>query len=345
MCFPNSCSLGFNAQFFSASWIQQDLGTRVIPSSTGVGLILDPSLVNIQCMYPTDAGTLGRDGNGCGPMIYDRNGGSQGAASYKKNPIKRYLARKYFTNYKNLNFGRETRWKDIDCLDFFDSPPIQPQRFWGFIGEDGNNATSVQYYSSEVLSNLNFAAIMGHDLCSVNALPEVNERPFPLYYDARSWAPEDFKEVIDLEMEFIHNKTTSGDWIWNELVLSLPVELSPLVQGVFYVNENYIGKRTKRREAARRQAKTFGDLPVFVLHNEKNWHGDVLECDGEEHDIALQEAVNTNSDYSKNEKSTPLNQKDAHDIMRIQTYLSNRGDERRHFEKLQASVTNYGSRQ
>jgi len=337
MCFPNSCSLGFGAQFFSASWIQKDLGPRVIPSSSGVGLILDPSLVNIQCLYPTDAGTLGRDGKGCGPMSSDRNGGSQGAASYNKNPIKRYMYRKFVTDYKNLNFGRDTKWEDIDCMEFFDLPSIEGGRLWGFIDEDGNNSTWVQNYSSPVLANLNVAAIMGHDLCSVDVLPE-SFVPFPIYYDAHSWAPEDFKELIELEMEFIHNQTTSVKlWVWNELVLSLPTELPPLVQGVFYVNENYTGERMKRREVARRQAKTFGDLPVFVLHNEENWHGDILECDGQEHDMTVEEALDSNSDhFSKTEKLTSLQHKNAHDIAKIQTYLRRkRRDELPIFDNMQ----------
>ncbi|CAJ1936021.1 unnamed protein product [Cylindrotheca closterium] len=324
MCFPSSCSFGFNAEFFSASWIQQDLGPRIIPSASGVGLILDPSLVDIQCIYPTDAGTLSRDKKGCGPMFFDPHGGSKGAASYKKHPIKRHLAQKFLTDYKNLNFGRNTRWEDIDCMEFFDLPPIQFQRLWGYTDEDGNNSTSVQYYQLAALSNENFAAIMGHDVCSVDLEPDVDRRQFPLYYDAKSWDPLDLKEVIDLEMGFIQNHTTSRDWIWNEFVISLPVELPPLVLGVFYVNESYTGKLHKRREAAQRQAKTFGDLPVFILHNEKNWDGDIFECDKNITEGELTKRTNTGHQSESRD--------DWQHIAMIQKHLASRRDLR--FEKM-----------
>eukprot|EP00526_Cylindrotheca_closterium_P000684 CAMPEP_0113632560 /NCGR_PEP_ID=MMETSP0017_2-20120614/16927_1 /TAXON_ID=2856 /ORGANISM="Cylindrotheca closterium" /LENGTH=377 /DNA_ID=CAMNT_0000543127 /DNA_START=13 /DNA_END=1143 /DNA_ORIENTATION=+ /assembly_acc=CAM_ASM_000147 len=333
MCFPNSCSFGFNAKFFSASWIQQDLGPRIIPSASGVGLILDPSLVDIQCLYPTDGGTLGRDQNGCGPTIYDRHGGSQGAASVNKNPVKKYFYRKYMTDYKNLNFGRKTQWEDIDCMEFFDLPPTELQRFWGF-GDNNNSSTSVQFYSSPDLFKTEFGAIVGHDLCSVGLEPDAGPQQFPLYYGAKSWDPQDLKEVIDLEMGFIQNQTTSGDMIWNEFVISLPVELPPLVLGVFYVNENYAGKRSKRREAAKRQAKTFGDLPVFVMHNEKYWHGDILECD---EDIAeeLTMTLRTNTDQSESSAPRDAGQQDA--MRMIQAHLAKRRDERPRFEKMHIS--------
>ncbi|KAL3934745.1 MAG: hypothetical protein SGBAC_009603 [Bacillariaceae sp.] len=329
MCFPYSCSFGFGAQFFSASWIRHDLGPRTIFSDTGIGLILDPSLVDVRCLYPTDAGTLARDKKGCGPMAYDRFGGSQGASSLKKHPLKRHETRKFLTDYKNMNFGRNTKWEDIDCMEFFDSSPIQIDRFWGFIDENGNNSTAVQYYSSSALSNANIGAIMGHDVCTVGIEPDYAAWRFPLYYDAKSWDPQDFKEVIDLEMEFIQNATTSGDLIWNEFVISLPVELPPLVLGIFYMNDNATGKRSKRREAAKRQAKTFGGLPVFVLHNEKNWYDDILECD--ETVVAMDPTRSTNAYHQ------PECQKVMEEEARIQAHLATPRKERRRLGNMHIS--------
>lgn len=276
--------------------------------------------------------------------MYDLNGGSKGAASYKKNPIKRHLAKTFYTEYKNINFGRETQWQDVDCMEFFGLPPIELQRLWGYMDKDGtdNNSSSVQYYSLPALSNLNVGAILGHDVCSVDLLPESGKRLFPLYYDAPSWAPEDFKQVMELQMDFIQNETTREDWIWNEFVLSLPVELPQLVQGVFYVNENYTGSRTNRREAAQRQAKTYGGLPVFILHNEQGWDGDVLECDGDQDIDAAGEEVTTNNDYSGEAGRSFQKPEDTHeDIMRIHAFLGQRRYQHQHFEMLHLSDQAY----
>lgn len=272
-------------------------------------------------------------------MTYDRNEGSQGAASYNKNPAKKFFARKFFADYKNLNFGRSTKWEDIDCQEFFNLPPVQQERLWGFNGD--NNATtsnaSVQYYSAAAISNANTEAIMGHPVCDVNLLPNADDEDgriqFPLYYDAKSWGPGDFQEVIDLEIQFIRNETTSGDMIWNEFVLSLPDELPPLIQGFFYLNENPLGvKRVKRREIARKQAKTLGDLPVFVLHNEDGWDGDALECD--EDSVEEDRTVFEGSFFGDFEQSFGAG---AQEKMMIQAHLAKRQERPLQFEKTTVS--------
>jgi len=137
----------------SASWIHQSLEgnedgnnntdniLRVIfPKQFPVGLVVDPTHEPSQqetsrpknrhidkddnnflrCLYPTDAGTDGRDNAGCGPLYTDPKVGSLGYC--KLNRITRYLNRRALDSYKDVNFGHFTNYSDIPCDYFFSFP-------------------------------------------------------------------------------------------------------------------------------------------------------------------------------------------------------------------------------
>ena len=121
MCLPGvfsgwyPCSLRSGTNHVAASWIRhKDTDFRVfhvpkIPlAQPAVGLVLDPSVVSIGCLYPSDAGTDGRENTGCGPGIPP-------AGNIPK-AMKLYW-RFRLTQYKNSKFGRNATWGEIDCQD------------------------------------------------------------------------------------------------------------------------------------------------------------------------------------------------------------------------------------
>jgi len=63
---------------WSFSWINVQTTVRIIPDAL-IGMIAKPTAIDLQCIYPVDGGTDGRDNNGCGPITIDPLYGSQGA--------------------------------------------------------------------------------------------------------------------------------------------------------------------------------------------------------------------------------------------------------------------------
>jgi hypothetical protein len=275
MCWPLSCTLPLGTKFISGSWVNGRMGANhVIPTQTGIGLVLDPTVVDIDCLYPTDASTLGRDKNGCGPIQMDPVYGSKGAASIK-NPVARQMTRKYITDFKVLNFGSETPWEDIDCYKFFSfALSYASLETWEF-GE----IFGIPSFQSELsMLQKQFEAFMGHPVCK---LPPA-EKLYALTYSGHmSWPKEKFQHAMDLQTELIQN-TTYPYPIWNEFVIGLPIELKTIVQGIFYLNDNSEDNNiiAKRRAIAHEQAKIMGEKFVFKYNVEKAFvGGDLLECD------------------------------------------------------------------
>lgn len=282
MCFPLSCSLGFNANHISGSWINQRIGPgHIIPSQSGIGLLLDPSVAEIHCLYPTDGGTDGRDDAGCGPLQMDPEHGSQGASS--KNFITRQFFRNFLNNYKTLNFGRQTSWLDIDCFDFFGLP---------FFELDSWRLDEEGFKSQSELSLLQeqFEAIMGHPVCTP---PPIEDVDVLVYSGSKSWRPQDFQEVIDLQVEFVQKFKTNSQ-IWNEIIIGLPQQLQDLVLGVFYVDND-----ETKRIAAHAEAKMLGDKFVFKLKISDNDTEDVLECDDNLMPRKRDKGLTSNAGFSK----------------------------------------------
>jgi hypothetical protein len=108
------CSRKEDDTKLSASWIQADKtrGFHVIgkPADQGppVGLVLKPSSTKVRCLYPVDAATNGRDGNGCGPMSSDPRYGSKGYDHMGW--FGKLMARAVVIRYKNSVFGENRTW-------------------------------------------------------------------------------------------------------------------------------------------------------------------------------------------------------------------------------------------
>ena len=110
------CIIGFDEDHIAASWINQDIGYQhIIPVQPEIGLIIDPLATDTQinCIYPTDAASDGRDNFGCGPPKLDPIYGSQGAS--KIDSVNLMILREKFIRYKNINFGVNTPWNNISC--------------------------------------------------------------------------------------------------------------------------------------------------------------------------------------------------------------------------------------
>lgn len=110
--------VGLAENHMAVSWINAEIGTSVIPAESQLGLILKPEAVNMQCIYPTDGASDGRDNSGCGPLSTDPQNGSRGAR--RMGPLAKWAFRRQMQAYKDINFGPDTDYADIDCLQFLD---------------------------------------------------------------------------------------------------------------------------------------------------------------------------------------------------------------------------------
>ncbi|KAL7572608.1 hypothetical protein ACA910_010365 [Epithemia clementina (nom. ined.)] len=108
MCFPFQCVLPLGSTQMAGSWINALTGVEIIPTfDSNVGLILDPTKINIRCVYPTDAASDWRYDDGCGPFRWVQDDSSD------------YLWRQRLHDYKTMNFGVDTPWEHVDCATFF----------------------------------------------------------------------------------------------------------------------------------------------------------------------------------------------------------------------------------
>eukprot|EP00980_Cylindrotheca_fusiformis_P027598 scaffold21455_cov116-Cylindrotheca_fusiformis.AAC.15 len=272
MCFPFACSLGFRANHVAASWINQRIGAQhIIFSQAGVGLLLDPTVASINCLYPTDSGSDGRDVKGCGPDMLDPQFGSQGASSYD-NIISRFLVRKFFNDYKRLNFGSRKAWKDIACSKFFQQP-IGSVKTWRM--RDNSTGRDVTFQSGDSLVQEQVGAIMGHPVCTPRPVEE--EGGFLLYSGPDSWQADDFQEVVELQMELMHNSSESV-LVWNEVVIGLPRQMEDIVQGIFYLEDGSPASK-QRRALAHEEAELLGNKHVFKYDVGAGIDHDILRCD------------------------------------------------------------------
>jgi hypothetical protein len=87
---------------------------NVIPTRDGIGHILDPSMMNVKCMYPTDGATIAQTVQGCGDFFPGQTiQGAKGASSLGF--VEKWELRKLATRNKEFNFGIDCPWEDIPC--------------------------------------------------------------------------------------------------------------------------------------------------------------------------------------------------------------------------------------
>lgn len=289
MCFPFECTIPMGATHLSGSWINQQTGVQVIQGAH-LGLILDPFQVDIHCLYPTDAGSDGRDNSGCGAPFLEPTHGSKGASSY--NWITRNLVQKKITNYKNFNFGVDTDWQDIECEFFFPtahgqnggqhgSEPISP------LAWDTSPDGQIRYQNILPLLENELEAIMGHPVCHCSdESRDTSTGLFLLHQGTTPWGTRDWQEAIDIQLQFIHEESNNHTvlWHWNEIVMSLPKpQMQDAVLALFYLDSPAMDEHSRADALARLQALSLvmGGKPYMSLHTEVSIDVDLLTCPDE----------------------------------------------------------------
>jgi hypothetical protein len=256
--FGGPCKMGFRSNHISASWIRNsDTGFRIFgppePNDIPIGLILDPNVAQIDCLYPVDGVTETRMNRGCG-MQPDSPGGP--------NNFWRSVERYQIVEYKNDVFGKDTKWSDIDCNDFI--------RYFG----PGNFALNNTDCSIAVTGGIPFSFesapklvyetwsnIMGHPVCNITRAwvdPTFTTEDTILYMGSCVWKPSDWVGMIDtmvnIASEYPHVH------FWNEIIVAKPKAVADIVQAVFILDglHDYY-------EAAKMEANKMRK-PLLTLH-------------------------------------------------------------------------------
>ncbi|CAB9499102.1 expressed unknown protein [Seminavis robusta] len=285
------CSRKDGNSKLSASWIQasKTRGFRVIgkPIDVGppVGLVLKPSSTKVRCLYPVDAGTDGRDNNGCGPNSYDPRYGSKGYdhAGW----FQRLLTRQELTYYKNQKFGKNRTWESIPCNQLYDNLTVpilglleERQQEQNTQTSHKNNQTRYQwkYKTLDEVVVDQWSYKLGHPVCNQSQpapKPDFNETSifdFLVYFDRYFWsgADDDWRQVVSLMEDTIDRHPFVSTW--NELVLEVPPSFQDFVentvQAVFCIQGRGLVPDQIAKFWARREAKKMNKPLLYV--NEKS---------------------------------------------------------------------------
>ena len=254
--FGGPCKLGIQSKHISASWIRNvDTGFRVFGSQLPIGLILDPTIADIKCIYPIDAVTDTRLNSGCG-LPLDAPGAP--------NSFYRILERFQIIKYKNDAFGKDVKWSDIDCKDFLGMADDD-----GFVAVNNSDCSlateqdtsllleSEAKYMFETWSNL-----LGHPVCNpTNAWPEPSNSTTDtiLYGGSCVWKPSEWLSMVDAMVKFTLEYPNAN--IWNELVIAKPWVENDIVQAVFLMDGSY---DQSEYEAAKMESRRLGK-PLLIL--------------------------------------------------------------------------------
>ncbi|KAL7564278.1 hypothetical protein ACA910_014341 [Epithemia clementina (nom. ined.)] len=235
----------------SSSSSRSDPQSLLFPTTSQVGMILDPKKVHIRCLYPTDGNTQFRSAQGCGPVEgggvgAGKVGGGMGRTMQRPFPSlpssSSSTMRDLILQHKNLNFGVDTPWTDIDCQDFF--PMVggvagrdQLSLLWHWANQKNtttaNTTTTTTTTTSSSFSAANrsnndhhhhriiqgayeyvqeqYAHIMGHDVCNAMVRGRQTHGIYYVYTDQDSWnVPAlDWQTVMDYQWQIIQNNDSS----------------------------------------------------------------------------------------------------------------------------------------
>lgn len=257
-----------NNAHLSGSWIQESVGPRLfggigmIEGVGGMGIILDPFQVDLECVYPLDAISDGRLSHGCGPMYNEDH-----ISWFERQQIRLYL---YWR--KLIHFPR-TKWADIPCSELLeddavngDDDDVQPEDYNRVVGLGDKskelNWKTLLNFEKELLEN-----VMGHTVCCDDSTPHFPDDAWDMlaYFGMESWKPSEWNDNVEVMQAAIQQLPRSTG-IWNEVVmknLSSVEEYSQAVSAVFYVRGQY--DESNFEEQARAEAKKLGGKPILEL--------------------------------------------------------------------------------
>jgi hypothetical protein len=254
MCdaFTDVCGPQHQEDHIAASWIHHNVTGRHAIFFGQMGWILNRTVADIQCFFPTDGATDGRSDQGCG--------------AFQFKPLDKKTERNIkiqITEYKNQIFGRDTPWESIDCRrmsflfakgqwhlpslnddddyhndndddddDFTPGTPLGPQINWYI--EDCSNKANVSAYKY-VPGIVSIKAmlekeILNHTLCHLrpeDAVPHLHQPDQTLIFEGQChWSPHEWPSMIDTIAYF--RQTYPKIFFWNEFVVKKPSStLSP----------------------------------------------------------------------------------------------------------------------
>ena len=246
----------------SSSWVQEkETGFRVfeIYNDFSVGKILDPTRVEINCLYPADASAAGRDNHGCGPLSNDPQHGSIGTNRFYRTYMQYKIAQ-----LKNELFGSNTSWTNISCSDFLGPITEAVGHNVSYVRHRNNRDKSVcsptddgavSYETYESFVSRVWQSFMGHPVCvnETDTVPDLTANKWLLYEDECWWEPQAWSSMMSIMRKI---RTSSDVRIWNELVLSKPRKQPDVIQAVFYlIKPNMNGDNIRKAyEIAKKQA-------------------------------------------------------------------------------------------
>ena len=271
-----------NDKHWSGSWLNSVTGVRRFPGV--IGVIADPTSLDLRCIYPTDAGTDGRDDAGCGPMSGDAKFGSGGAAHL--GPALKAIAQEQIRARMATEFPGRT-WQNITCPEFFrlsfDDPTadrlanefVANGTFWHMSGS-GTCAARKSEKARPSFSNLfsvwegQVASINGAPVCSVRdtAVALGNPGHWFEYEGECSWAPGEWQDMVDWMVGVF--SPHKAQLHWNEIVASKPTsraEEAAIAQAVFYITTPQM------------DSKTIALLKFLAKRNAEMWSKHVLRFD------------------------------------------------------------------
>ena len=254
----------------SASWIQESTtGPHIFGNSTmdmfpGIGIVFDPAVLDVACIYPLDGVTEGRLDHGCG----DLHAESEDFSWWQRQWIRAMVKWRKFRHF------RHTDWKDIPCSEFFefavegddddhdfDPPPAM-------VDKQQNSMDWDTYLMLDELTQ-----VLGYSVCYPDRQPSFSNDALMLaYIGSEPWTPDEWSQNAAITQHVVQEHPTNRG-IWNEIVLDYPVDddkrdstwVNPMIQAVFYLPSYSTEANKYTREVAFHQAERFGNKPVLVL--------------------------------------------------------------------------------
>ena len=290
------CGFGKKERIFSTSWIQQkQTGFRAYhdPSDRGfplyIGMVVDPTAHEIQCLYPVDAMAAGRDdlvgddgvtAKACGPVWNDPRFGSKG---FDNLPVwKQLLIRAGWNEYARYFFENN---RNVSCKVFFGQAmdEKEPLDDGMLVIQEANQTQACQGRPTDFVYQTYVDALatdiehqVGHKLCKQSRRHPYFDRFHYLTYSGRcSWRPEQFADMLATmkTIDKLHPRVLN----WNEIVLDRPTNLSDSVQAVFYVEQWSDGENDRKYyRNAQSQAQQLGKH-LFTVQREDH-HKPLFQC-------------------------------------------------------------------